>query len=254
MMDLHSALRHLLKLLMFGLNMSRYVFSQLNTRLSGSPHIISQIHEKADGYHKGWPLYDVVKQLMPGGAKGKKVYQGRKATDPSTSSMVLPGGAAVAAPANASTVRQSDGNGDTSGEYNAGRASAGEHDVSGDMAGESGAGHESAVGTANGRSGEPILDGDNDDNHNVAPTSPPPSSSITSKCRFSAAVEDAHTTSSSHVTSSQNTGTASHTSSGSAKRGQMTGAIAITTLGHGLADLTSTYCKGLEEEQLQHQE
>jgi len=88
-------------------------------------------------------------------------------------------------------------------------------------------------------------DEDLEDDHNAPPppTSPPPS--IISKRRFSAL--DLETTSekmaspptSSGVTpASQSHGS---TNSGSSKQGQVTGAIALTNIGHGFADFNSIY-------------
>ena len=55
----------------------------------------------------------------------------------------------------------------------------------------------------------------------------------------------------SRITSS--TDSLSTPSASSSKRGRMTGAIALTTIGHGITDLNASYCKGLEQEEARHQ-
>jgi hypothetical protein len=82
---------------------------------------------------------------------------------------------------------------------------------------------------------------------NVPPTLPPPSPSVASKRQFSVlhsgSVNDMETsrTATSKINSSHSTPLTSNS-----KRERMTGAIALTTIGHGLADLNSSYCKALE--------
>lgn len=93
------------------------------------------------------------------------------------------------------------------------------------------------------------------------PTSPPPSESSlsmnTSKRRFSAVENPSNTStvrSLSQPSRAESHPSTSHASSAStsAKRGRLTGAIALTSIGHGIADLNASYRRGLELDEARH--
>jgi hypothetical protein len=157
---------------------------------------------------------------MPSGAKGKNVYQGSTAAQQlQSTSMAERSSAGHAAPS------------DT---------------LVGNMEGTEGSVDIEGFNAATG-------DLDEDGDVNPAPPTSPPASPFTSasKRRFSAL--DGNVSASS-VAATPTSRSLISSSSGSAKRGRITGAIALTTIGHGLAGLNTLYRTGLEQEDARHRQ
>lgn len=210
-----------------------------------------QKHPKASLYgEKGWSLYDNVKLLMPSLAKGKKAYQAN-GLNPGVATSTQAGGSVQGNhDVTPSTGGSAQGSAGSAGDPVAGGASVAEH---GDPPISTGVPAASVTcGNVDMVSGDASEHNDvNDLAGQPPPTSPPPSPSIASKRRFSVAENTSDTVtvrsqsqpSSSHVSTSTST---------SAKRGRMTGAIALTSIGHGIADLSASYRRGLELDEARH--
>jgi hypothetical protein len=96
------------------------------------------------------------------------------------------------------------------------------------------------------------IDGfDNDLANDIPPTSPPPSPSVATKRRFST-VDGA--TASGSGGDSDITSLVQNSSSSTSKRGRVSGAVALTSIGHSLTGFASVYRKGIEMQQARHEE
>jgi hypothetical protein len=189
---------------------------------------------------KGWALYEDIKLLMPSLAKGRKAYQ---ANGLGTAQSNITSGASGSAQGSVRDIE--------------------DPVMDKGLATENGELAEVLVIATGSSSTAGIVSNDVGESNNIdkptsevfPPTSPPLSPSIASKQRFlavgntsdSLTLQSQSQPSSSHLSSSHTSSTSS-----SAKRGWMTGAIALTSIGHGIADLNTSYQRGLELDEAWH--
>ena len=154
-------------------------------------------------------MYEDVKQLMPSGAKGKNVYQGSLATQQSPS-------------------RDAGRRGESSGLSQL------------DAAG--------SVSMTRIRSGMPPTDDEYEDIYGDAQATLPPPTPSPSKRRFSAleSVDSSQTPQSVSAVTAPGGNTPTSRSTTSAKRGRMTSAIAVSSLGHELSDIKDILHQDIE--------
>ena len=154
-------------------------------------------------------MYEDVKQLMPSGAKGKNVYQGSLATQQSPS-------------------RDAGRRGESSG-----------------LSQLDAAGSVSMTGI---RSGMPPTDDEYEDIYGDAQATLPPPTPSPSKRRFSAleSVDSSQTPQSVSAVTAPGGNTPTSRSTTSAKRGRMTSAIAVSSLGHELSDIKDILRQDIE--------
>ena len=154
-------------------------------------------------------MYKDVKQLMPSGAKGKNVYQGSLATQQSPS-------------------RDAGRRGESSG-----------------LSQLDAAGSVSMTGI---RSGMPPTDDEYEDIYGDAQATLPPPTPSPSKRRFSAleSVDSSQTPQSVSAVTAPGGNTPTSRSTTSAKRGRMTSAIAVSSLGHELSDIKDILRQDIE--------
>lgn len=99
------------------------------------------------------------------------------------------------------------------------------------------------------------------DDNDILSTSPPPSPSIGSKRTFTALdsesvieVDTAAIKYLPRVSSSRMASSSTPSTSTTSKRGRLTGAIALTTIGHGIVDLGASIRQGLVDKDSRHQD
>lgn len=159
--------------------------------------------------NKGWPLFDEVKLLMPTIAKGRHVYRATQGPNPVQSQAI--------------------GSDTTQGEDSGDRPEPGPRIL---LDG----------GAINGDDDHKQFD----DPNNIRPESPPPSSvsHMTSKRKFSSTIDGSTPSGSPSPFLSRTpsaSGTAGSNMSSSSKRGRMTGAIALHTIGESFSDFTQSF-------------